>query len=211
MIMRGAFITIEGTEGVGKSTNIELIADLLRAAGRRVIVTREPGGTELGEKIRDWVLASAPGSLSGETEALLMFAARTQHIAEVIRPALERGDWVVCDRFTDATIAYQVGGRGANREFVEAIALGVQNDVKPDCTILLDAPVQTGLERIDHRPLDHFELEGIGFFERVRKSYLDTARHEPGRVKLIDAAQPIDAVRASVKAEVERFLQRFGV
>jgi len=207
--MRGAFITLEGTEGVGKSTCMRQIENLLMAEGHRVIVTREPGGTPLGERIRDWVLSSEPGSLSAETEALLMFAARAHHLAQVIRPALDNGDWVLCDRFTDATLAYQGAGRGARDDFLGQLTAAVQNDLQPDLTLLLDAPLSVAFGRIDDRAHDHFEQESREFFERVRSGYLSIAASEPERVRIVDASQALETVESSIAAEIADFLVRF--
>jgi dTMP kinase len=203
--MRGAFITIEGIEGVGKSTSLALMRHILSEAGREVVVTREPGGTELGERIREWILNGKHGTLSAEVETLLMFAARAQHLESVIAPALERGQWVVCDRFTDATIAYQGGGRGASRELLACLKGEVHRGLEPDLTILLDAPVDVGLARIRGREADHFEREQQPFFERVRAEYLRIAREEARRVEIIDAARE----RELVDRDLERVLQRF--
>jgi dTMP kinase len=208
--MRGAFITLEGTEGVGKSTSMAEIEQLLTAAGQRVVVTREPGGTPIGEQIRHCVLGAEPGSLSAETEALLMFAGRAQHLRDVIRPALERGDWVVCDRFSDATLAYQGAGRGADEGFLRDLMNAVHGDLTPDLTLLLDAPLTVAFARIGDRPLDHFEQESRQFFERVRQRYLDLAADEPRRVKLIDARDTVAAVRQRLRDEVAKFLASFG-
>lgn len=204
--MRGAFITLEGTEGVGKSTNLEFVRGLLEASGHQVVTTREPGGTRLGERIRDWVLRSKPGSLSALTEALLMFAARSHHLDRVIRPALERGDWVLCDRFADATYAYQGAGRGGDTALLDGLSLAVQGALKPDLTILLDAPLGVGMGRLGDRPRDHFEQEGLTFFGRVRSEYLEIAARDPDRVKVVDAAQTLDDVRRSIREIIEHFL-----
>ncbi len=209
--MRGAFITVEGTEGVGKSTSLGLIVRRIERAGYEVVVTREPGGTDLGERIREWVLASAPGELSAETEALLMFAARSHHVSKVIKPSIERGVWVLCDRFTDATLAYQGAGRGAERNFLMNIAEAVHGQLQPDCTILLDAPVAVGFERIKDRELDHFEREGLDFFERVRQSYLDAAACDPERIKVIDASGSAESVASCIESEIDRFIQRYAM
>jgi len=200
-----AFITVEGVEGVGKSTSLAVIQEFLRAADRDIRLTREPGGTALGEQIREWVLHAPHGDLKAEVEALLMFAARAQHLQEVIRPALASGCWVVCDRFTDATMAYQGGGGGADRRFLEQLRDGIQGDLNPDLTLLLDAPVEIGFARISKREHDHFERQAADFFERVRATYLDIAAREPARVKLIDAT----ASREAVRAEIERCLTDF--
>lgn len=210
MTVRGAFITVEGTEGVGKSTSLEAIEHALRARGHDVLVTREPGGTDLGERIREWVLHGEHDSLSAEVEALLMFAARRHHLEHVILPALERGCWVVCDRFTDATFAYQGGGRGLGDAFLSGLADAVQQGLQPDLTLLLDAPVDVGLARIGHREHDHFEREGRAFFERVREAYLRIAAGDPGRVRIVDASAPqqrvlecLDEILAGFAAEFE--------
>jgi dTMP kinase len=207
--MRGAFITLEGIEGVGKSTSMQLIEALLGDAGYSVVPTREPGGTSLGERVRTWVLRSKPGELSAETEALLMFAARADHITSVIRPALAQGRWVLCDRFTDATFAYQGGGRGADKAFLDSLAAAVHKGLRPDLTVLLDAPPAVGLARIGDRELDYFEQEDLEFFGRVRTAYLDIAKLDGERVKVIDARRSIDEVQARIRAEIEAFIERF--
>lgn len=206
---RGAFITVEGLEGVGKSTSLDVICAKLRDAGHDPCVTREPGGTPLGETIREWVLHAEHGHLSAEVEALLMFAARSQHLEQVIRPALDEGIWVVCDRFTDASYAYQGGGRGAERAFLDDLTRTVQGTLKPDLTLLLDAPVETGLARIKGRELDHFEREDAAFFERVRNAYLTLWAAEPERIKRIDASMSVADVRDRIKAELAAFLDRY--
>jgi dTMP kinase len=208
--MRGAFITLEGIEGVGKSTNVEFAAATLRAAGKNVLVTREPGGTALGEKIRHWILHEEHGALSAEIEILLMFAARAQHLEQIIRPALAAGTWVVCDRFTDATIAYQGGGRGGELRLIESLRSAVQRGVDPDLTILLDAPVAVSVGRIAARDPDHFEREAAVFFERVRQAYLGIAAREPQRLRVIDAAQPLDEVQRRIRAELDTVVARFS-
>lgn len=207
--MRGAFITLEGTEGVGKSTNLEYIRELIEARGHRVVVTREPGGTKLGERLRALVLRSKPGSLSAMTESLLMFAARSHHLEMVIEPALEQGHWVLCDRFSDATFAYQGAGRGGDPAFLEQLSRAVQGDVRPDLTILLDAPLGVGFSRLGDRPRDHFEQEGLTFFGRVRSEYLEIAARDPDRVKVVDAAQTIEDVRRSVREIMDEFITSF--
>jgi len=203
--VRGAFITIEGIEGVGKSTNLAFVERLLRSAGKDVLVTREPGGTPLGEQIRAWVLSAQRGSLSAEVETLLMFAARAHHLAQVIRPALAAGRWVVCDRFTDATAAYQGGGRGADPGLIGGLQAAVQRDLQPDLTLLLDAPLDVGFARITTRIADHFEQEDATFFERVRTAYLELAKKHPERIRLIDAAQPLAAVQKNIATQIEAF------
>jgi dTMP kinase len=210
MSERGAFVTLEGGEGVGKSTNLAFVAEHLGARGIDVVTTREPGGTPLGEKIRSWILEGEHGDLSAEVEALLMFAARARHLETVIRPALAQGRWVVCDRFTDATFAYQGSGRGAAPQLLESLEAEVQRGLEPDLTLLLDAPLDVGRRRIAARRLDHFEREEQPFFERVRRGYLDRAARHPERIKVVDAAVALDAVRRAIAAELDTLLRRFG-
>jgi len=200
--MRGAFISLEGVEGVGKSTNVAFTADTVRRAGHEVVTTREPGGTQLGERVRDWILNGDHGTLSPEIEALLMFAARARHLDEVIRPALAAGRWVVCDRFTDATIAYQGGGRGASRTLLDVLRAEIQKGLEPDLTLLLDAPLEVGASRISNRKPDHFEREQRPFFERVRAEYLSLAAQHPERIKVVDAALPLPEVQRQIEAEI---------
>ncbi len=207
-MVRGAFITIEGGEGVGKSTSLAAVEDSLRRLGRDVTVTREPGGTPLGERVRSMIL-DGDSSITPMSEALLMFAARAEHLAAVIGPALEAGRWVLCDRFTDATMAYQGGGRGMRRPFLELLRDEVQGDLRPDLTILLDAPVAVGLDRIRSREFDHFERAGESFLERVRRAYLDIAGREPERVRVIDADRPVEQVNSSIVATVNAFAAEF--
>lgn len=207
--MRGAFITLEGGEGVGKSTNLAFVEQTLRAAGHDVLTTREPGGTTLGEQIRNWILHGDHGKLSAELETLLMFAARSQHLDEVIRPALEQGRWVVCDRFTDATFAYQGGGRGASPTLLRALRNEVQRGLEPDLTLLLDAPLDVGAGRITARVPDHFEREQRPFFERVRNAYLELAEQDPRRIRVIDAGQALGDVQRLLAQELDTFMRRF--
>lgn len=210
MSKRGAFITLEGGEGVGKSTNLAFVAEYLSARGVDVLSTREPGGTPLGEKIRSWILEGEHGPLSAEVEALLMFAARARHLEAVIRPALTEGQWVVCDRFTDATFAYQGSGRGADPRLLESLEAGVQREIDPDLTLLLDAPLDVGRRRIAARRLDHFEREDQPFFERVRQGYLERAARYPARIKIVDAAPALDGVQRAIAAELDLLLSRFA-
>lgn len=207
---RGAFITLEGIEGVGKSTAMAAIAQHLERAGLDVELSREPGGTALGERVREWILHGDHGALSAEVEALLMFAARAQHLRELIEPALEAGRWVVCDRFSDATLAYQGGGRGADSALLDRLVDAVQGGLRPDLTLLLDAPVEVGLARLGAGERDHFEREQPGFFERVRDAYLAIAAREPGRVKVIDACGDVASVQTQIEASLERFRNEFG-
>ncbi len=202
----GAFITLEGVEGVGKSTCLGIIRETIESRGHTTVLTREPGGTPLGERIREWILDGDHGVLSAQVEALLMFAARAEHIEKVIRPALEAGYWVVCDRFTDATVAYQGGGRGADAAFLRCLAEEVQGTLEPDLTLLLDAPVAVGRARISARKHDHFERETADFFERVRAAYLRLAAEAPGRIRVIDATAALGEVEGLVAAEIERFI-----
>jgi dTMP kinase len=208
--VRGAFVTLEGGEGVGKTTNLTLILAHLDTRGVEVVATREPGGTPLGETIRAWILDGEHGALSAEVEVLLMFAARARHLDTVIRPALAAGKWVVCDRFTDATFAYQGGGRGADTRLLEALETGVQRGLEPDLTLLLDAPLEVGRRRIAARAQDHFEREQAPFFERVRRAYLERAQRDPKRVKVIDAAGALGQVQAAIVRELDALLGAFG-
>lgn len=205
--MAGCFITIEGIEGVGKSTNVAFIDDQCRAAGRNVCLTREPGGTPMAEQIRELILGTDREGLSDIGELMLMFAARAEHLETLIRPALARGDTVVCDRFTDATIAYQGGGRGMDINKINKLKDIVQNGLEPDLTILLDAPVEVSAERIKDRPVqDRFEQERAEFFGRVRTAYLDIAAAEPNRVRVVDASRPLQEVQAAIATELARAL-----
>ena len=207
--MRGAFITLEGIEGVGKTTCLDFVQEFLASTNIRTVVTREPGGTALGENIRDWILLGDHGELSAETETLLMFAARAVHLDEVIRPALAAGRWVICDRFSDATVAYQGGGRGADPAWIKSLRAAVHANLEPDLTLLLDAPVGVGLARISARPPDHFEREDPGFFARVRASYLELAQDEPNRIKVIDAEPPLSEVKIRIFDHLTAFLSEF--
>jgi len=208
--VRGAFISLEGIEGVGKSTNVAFTADTVRKAGFDVVTTREPGGTPFGERVREWILNGDHGQLSAEIEALLMFAARARHLEEVIRPALAAGRWVVCDRFTDATFAYQGGGRGASHTLLDALRQEIHQGLEPDLTLLLDAPLDVGTSRISSRTPDHFEREQRPFFERVRAAYLTLAAKQSTRIKIIDAARSLDRVQQQIEAEVQALVTRLG-
>jgi dTMP kinase len=195
---RGIFITLEGLDGAGKSTQLEWLVANLRGRGRTVVQTREPGGTPLGEKLRG-LLLSEPMHL--ETEALLMFAARQEHIATVIEPALARGDWVVCDRFTDASFAYQGGGRGLATSKLAALEAWVQDGLQPDLTLYFDVPTALARQRVlgMNRELDRFEREQEAFFERVRNAYLARAAESAGRVRVVDAAKPINEINKELE------------
>ena len=205
---RGKFITVEGGEGVGKSTNIAFIAEQLAAAGHTPVRTREPGGTGMAEQIRQLLLAHGDEPMSAWTELLLIFAGRAQHLAQVIEPALAAGQWVLCDRFTDATYAYQGGGRGLNIEHIAALEQLVQGELRPDLTILLDAPVEVGRQRAQARAqLDRFESEQVAFFERVRTAYRARAAAEPMRFLIVDAAEDLVAVQADLNARLQQWLE----
>lgn len=202
----GRFITLEGIEGAGKSTVAKLVCASLAGRGLRVLATREPGGTPLAERLRQIVLERGSEPVSAVTETLLMFAARALHLENVIRPALARGEWVVCDRFTDATRAYQGSGRGVDPQLIEPLAAAVHAGLAPDCTLLLDVPVSVGLARARTRsgaPPDRFEAETSAFFERVRAGYLELARSEPRRIRVIDATAPLAAVEERVTGILE--------
>ncbi|MFJ4391821.1 dTMP kinase [Pseudomonas soli] len=207
--MSGLFITLEGPEGAGKSTNREYLAARLREQGVDVVMTREPGGTPLAERIRELLLAPSEERMAVDTELLLMFAARAQHLAEVIRPALARDAVVLCDRFTDATYAYQGGGRGLSVERIAILESFVQGELRPDLTLVFDLPVEVGLARAAARGrLDRFEQEGQAFFEAVRQAYLQRAGQQPQRYRLLDAAQPLSAVQQAIDALVPGILER---
>ncbi|MDE2088857.1 MAG: dTMP kinase [Gammaproteobacteria bacterium] len=206
--MKGKFITIEGIEGVGKSTNLDFARRHLDAAGKKVVVTREPGGTPLGEDIRTLLLAHRVDGMSHDAELLLMFAARAEHLARVIRPALEAGQWILCDRFTDASYAYQGGGRGIAPERIAQLEEWVQGDLRPDLTLLLDVPAEIGLSRAVQRggEPDRFEREQAAFFERVRHGYLELARRYPQRFRCIDATRDISEVQSRLRTALDDFL-----
>jgi dTMP kinase len=202
----GKFITLEGIEGAGKSTATQFVCARLKASGISVLTTREPGGTPLAERVRQIVLERGTETVTPMTETLLMFAARALHVTNVIRPALTRGEWVVCDRFTDATRAYQGSARGVDAALIGELARAVHGDLKPDCTLLLDLPVTSGLARARARAgavTDRFEAETVSFFEKVRAGYLAIARDEPVRVRIIDAAAPLAAVEHEIAAILE--------
>ena len=196
---RGKFITIEGIEGVGKSTNIDYLAELIEAHGHPVMQTREPGGTPIAEDIRRILKEHGDEPLPDVAELLLLFSARSINVNNAIKPALANGTWVISDRFTDSTRAYQGGGRGFPRDSIEWLAQFVHSDLQPDLTILLDAPVETAMQRADRRgALDRFEIERTEFFERVRRSYLQLAEKEPGRFVVVDCSRDLDAVRTTI-------------
>src|SRR5262245_42966600 len=206
--MRGRFITFEGTEGVGKSTQISLAAQHLARRGLQTVVTREPGGTPVAERLRSLVLEPQEAAADPTTELLMIFAARANHVAHVIRPALRRGRWVLCDRFTDATEAYQGGGSGLPLATIRQLAKIAHPRLAPDLTLLLDAPPQVVLKRLAARAArpDRFETENEAFFERVRNAYLAIASREPDRVAVIDATGDEQAVAARIAQEIDRRL-----
>ncbi len=201
MTSRGCFITLEGVDGAGKSTHTNWIAETLRGHGLTVLATREPGGTPLGERLRDMLLSEAMGL---DTETMLMFAARCEHIRQVIEPALANGTWVVCDRFTDATYAYQGGGRELGGARVAALEQWVHPGLQPDRTWLFDVPLDVARARLaDAREPDRFEREGAAFFERTRAAYHERAAANPERIHIVDSTRPIPAVRAGLQAELD--------
>ena len=195
---RGKFITLEGVDGAGKSSHVAWITERLRKAGHDVVVTREPGGTPLAEQLRARVLSEAMNPVA---ETRLMFEARADHVEKVIEPALARGAWVVCDRFTDSTIAYQGAGKGVDRALIDELAGKVHPDLRPDLTLVFDASYTVSSHRLasSGRTLDRFEAEGGGFFERVRAAYLDLAKREPIRVRIIDGSAPIAEVKVTIE------------
>jgi len=209
--MRGRFITFEGGEGAGKSTQIARAAEWLRARGVEVVLTREPGGTPRAERLRAILLERDAEPMPQSCELLLMFAARATHLDNLVRPAVARGAWVLCDRFTDATYAYQGGGRGLPREQIDALAGIVHPDLWPDLTLLIDLPVDTGLARASTRNgargPDRFESEHQAFFERVRATYLERAQAEPARFRVIDGSRPIDAVTSAIESALVPLLE----
>jgi len=212
MTTRGLFITVEGGEGVGKSTNIAFLEQQLKAHGVDVLVTREPGGSALGEEVRRLLLTVGEVPLDPMAELLLIFAARAQHISTRIEPALAAGHWVLCDRFTDATFAYQCGGRRLDRQLVTTLETLVQGSLRPDYTLLLDAPADTGMARVQARgELDRFELEELAFFERVRATYLELAGRSGGRYRVIDASQTLDQVQLQLRYVCEELAARRGL
>lgn len=207
MSQRGLFITLEGGEGAGKSTAMTYVEKGLREAGVDLICTREPGGTRLGEQLRETLLAPSEIGIDPLAELLMMFAARAQHLSECIVPALQRGKWVLCDRFTDASYAYQGAGRSLGEAPVSALEELVQGGFRPDLTLLLDVPAEIGLSRARGRgALDRFEQEDHAFFERVRQSYLSRARRSSGRYQIIDASAELTEVEAALQSVVKDLL-----
>jgi dTMP kinase len=209
----GHFITLEGLDGCGKSTQLEMLGEYLRGQGRAVTATREPGGTPVGQAVRELLLNASQTTISALAELGLMFAARTQHIEELILPALERGEVVLCDRFTDSSVAYQGYGRGVELESIRALERALCGGLRPELTLLLDIDAATSIERTGVRnrkarlPDTRFEQEGKQFFERVREGYLAIARQEPERVRMVNGSGTIEQIHASVRAEVDEFLK----
>jgi dTMP kinase len=205
----GCLLTVEGIEGVGKTTNIKWICECLEKKGIPYVQSREPGGTALAEEIRQLLLTPRDESMSELTELLLVFAARAQHLHQLIQPALARGEWVVCDRFTDATYAYQGGGRGLDSTIIAALETLVQGELRPDLTLILDIEPAQGLARAYQRGApDRFEQEAIGFFSRVRQAYLDRALISPERYLIVDAGKELVNVQQQIKTGLEQFCQR---
>lgn len=210
----GKFITFEGGEGVGKSTQIDVACAEIARAGFKVVKTREPGGTSRADRIRELLLTPQAEAMPSTSELLLMFAARAMHIENVVRPALAAGQWVVCDRFTDSTYAYQGYGRGVSREMIAKLEVFVQQDLRPDLTLLLDAPVDVAMGRVRTRNLDNgdrIEREQREFFERVRAGYLEIARKSPDRVAVIDARESIETVSAHIRERIRRYITELRV
>ncbi|MCG7873278.1 MAG: dTMP kinase [Candidatus Thiodiazotropha lotti] len=209
--MKGRFITVEGGEGAGKSSNLDYIRNLLNSAGKQVVFTREPGGTPLGEAIRDLLLGHQHTGMADDTELLLMFAARAEHLQQKIIPALQQGQWVLCDRFTDASYAYQGAGRGLASDRIASLEQFVQGELRPDLTLLLDLPVEQGLARAGKRSEpDRFEKQAMSFFEKVRAGYLEIAAREPHRVKIVDASKSLETVQQQINGVVTAFLEQSG-
>ena len=212
MTMFGKFITLEGGEGVGKTTQLKIVQSILENAGIQVVMTREPGGTPRAERIRELLLSQDAESMPPTCELLLMFAARSTHLHNVIIPALQRGEWVVCDRFTDASYAYQGYGRGMSLDHIQQLETLVQHELQPDMTLLLDAPVALGMQRAHQRhssgqqEKDRFEMEQLEFFERVRAGYHARAKVYINRFRIIDASQPIENVSNDIKQVMTQFI-----
>ncbi|MGD8591252.1 MAG: dTMP kinase [Gammaproteobacteria bacterium] len=211
--MPGKFITLEGGEGAGKSTALAFIAQAIRDQGIDLVLTREPGGTPLGEKLRGLLLDYKNDQMCDDTELLLMFAARAQHLAQVIEPALRANKWVLCDRFTDATYAYQGGGRGIDTQRIAQLEQWVQGERRPDLTVLLDVPVEIGMQRISTREetkgqRDRFERERRSFFDKVRQTYLRRAQQYPNQYRVIDASQSLENVRQQLQRELTAYINQ---
>lgn len=207
-IIKGRFITVEGVEGAGKSTIVNFIHEQLLANDIPCVVTREPGGTPIAEEIRQILLNKHDEMMCPDTEVLLMFAGRAQHISQVILPALQRGQWVISDRFTDASFAYQGGGRGVSLAHIRELAAWVQGDLQPDCTVLMDLPIDVAFSRLNSRgAMDRIESEGVAFFERVRDRYLIRARKYPERFRVVNADQALEMVKQDVLKALQPLLE----
>lgn len=202
----GKFITVEGGDGVGKSTQISLIYEFLQEKGLHVKLTREPGGTEIGEMIRNWILYGEHDQLDLTTEASLMFSARAYHVDHIIRPSIENGIWVISDRFTDATYAYQGYAKGLNIEVIETLEKTIINDFKPHMTFLLDSEIDLSRERMKDRTLDYFEREDDSFYHKIREGYLKLANANKERIKIINASQSIENVNAEINSYLESLI-----
>ena len=207
-MMNGKFISIEGIEGAGKSTQLTFIENYLKQQGINVIVTREPGGTGLGEQIRELLLSPRDDGMAVDTELLLMFAARAEHIEQVIKPAIQRGDWVISDRFVDATFAYQGGGRGISTERIKQISDWTLRDLQTDVTFLFDLPVELGQQRVISRKgdIDRFEQEKADFFQKIRDCYLQRSQQEPQRIKVIDASKSINDIEIQLSTILDQLI-----
>ena len=202
----GKFITLEGIEGVGKTSNLNFIREQLEAAGHDCIVTREPGGTSLGESLRELLLSHSDENMSPDAELLMMFAARAEHLSKVIRPALDAGKTVLCDRFTEATYAYQGGGRQLDVNKISDLETWVQGDLRPDLTVVLDAPVEVGRARAGSRSApDRIEKERDDFFQRVREAYIKLSEQNPHRICLIDASVELEAVQSQIRQKLVEY------
>jgi len=202
---KGMFISLEGSEGVGKTTSLKFINEFIESLGHKVLLTREPGGTPLAEELRNILLSDREEEVQSDTELLLMFAARCQHVNQVIKPALERGTWVICDRFVDASYAYQGGGRELGFKRIEQLEDWCLKGFKPDLTLLLDMSVEEGIARTKKRgKADRFETEKMAFYKRIRQAYLQRAEQDPKRMFVIDAAPEIPIVQASLKAVLKK-------
>jgi len=206
--MTGKFISIEGIEGAGKSTQLAFIQRYLTEQGKKLVVTREPGGTDLGEQIRTLLLTPTKTGMAVDTELLLMFAARTEHLEQVVKPALERGDWVLSDRFVDATFAYQGGGRGIDLQRITSLSNWALQGLQTDVTFLFDLPVELGQQRVLSRNqgIDRFEQEKVEFFQRIRESYLQRAQQEPNRIKVIDASKTIVEIELQLTTLLDKLI-----
>jgi dTMP kinase len=207
-MMNGKFISIEGIEGAGKSTQLAFIENHLKQQGINVVVTREPGGTALGEQVRELLLSPRKEGMAVDTELLLMFAARAEHLEQVIKPAIQRGDWVLSDRFVDATFAYQGGGRGIATDRIEQISAWTLKDIKTDITFLFDLPVELGQQRVIARKgtIDRFEQEKTNFFQKIRDCYLHRSQQEPNRIKVIDASKSINDIETQLSTILDKLI-----